>query len=255
MPQKFCLFCGEPPNDKTREHVLPRWLIALTGDESRTATFGFDLSADVDEPKPRRFAFSQFHFPACKACNNRFGALERLAKPIVVKLLERMSLTPREASTLLDWLDKVRVGLWLGIHQLDKNVEGIRPRFYVEHRVARKDRMLLLGYSLETQKHLSFAGPTLLAFRWLPSAFSLVVNNLFLVNISSDFLLARRLGFPYPQAPGQSLGRYMPDYIALRPGLGRVLRPIFRGALQFDGIAFHQPIFPLGEYPQCRPLY
>ena len=33
--EKRCIFCGKKPSEKNREHIIPRWLIALTGDPKR----------------------------------------------------------------------------------------------------------------------------------------------------------------------------------------------------------------------------
>jgi hypothetical protein len=32
---KRCIFCGNPPSAKNKEHVVPKWLIELTGDPKR----------------------------------------------------------------------------------------------------------------------------------------------------------------------------------------------------------------------------
>jgi hypothetical protein len=29
--EKFCLFCAALPSGKTKEHVVPRWLLRMTG--------------------------------------------------------------------------------------------------------------------------------------------------------------------------------------------------------------------------------
>ena len=155
----------------------------------------------------------------------------------------------------MDWLDKVRVGLWLGYHQLDKNFEGIRPRFYVHHRIGRKDRLLVLASRADKRQLLSIIGPTTLAFRFVPSAFGLVINRLCLVNVSCDYLLARRLGFPYPPAPIISIAQQTPDYCELGRGLHRVLRPIYTGPLHLDGAVFYQPMFPSELTWPARPFY
>ena len=253
---KFCLFCGDRPVDKNKEHVLPLWLIELTGDPTRQANFGLDLSQGVKNAKPRQYAFSQFQFPACAACNDKFGKLENAAKPIVLKLLALEKLTATEISILLDWLDKIRIGLWLGVHQLDKNFEGIIPQFYVRYRIGRKDRMIIMAYGALERQQLSFTGPTTLAFRFLPSAFGLIINRLCLVNISFDYLLGRRLGFPYPSNPLISLGGPQGrDYCELRAGLYRVLRPIYPGPRPLAGITYHQAMFPSENGQPPRSLY
>jgi hypothetical protein len=35
---KVCVFCGEKPTNKTKEHIIPEWLIELTGDINRDFT-------------------------------------------------------------------------------------------------------------------------------------------------------------------------------------------------------------------------
>jgi hypothetical protein len=87
MSAKFCLFCGERPEGKSKEHVLPRWLIELTGEPTRIANFGLDLSQDVEAAARRQYAFSQFQFPACAVCNGSFSTLEDKAKKIISKIL------------------------------------------------------------------------------------------------------------------------------------------------------------------------
>ena len=73
---KFCIFCGGEPVAKNKEHVLPQWLIELTGNPKRLAGFGIDLFSS----KQRKYSLNQFQFPACKDCNNEFSSLEGKAK-------------------------------------------------------------------------------------------------------------------------------------------------------------------------------
>jgi hypothetical protein len=255
MPRKFCVFCGERPEGKNKEHVLPRWLLELTGDPTRPANFGLDLSQGVENAKPRKYAFSQFQFPACEVCNGLYSTLEGKAKAIVLKLLASEGLTSHEISTLLDWFDKIRVGLWLGYHQLDKNFEQIHLRFYIRDRIGRKDRLLILAFRSDKRELLSFVGPNLLAFRFAPSALGLIINGLCFVNISCDYLLARRLGFPYPRSPLISIGSQKTDYCELGAGLHRVLRPIYQGPLQLSEAIYCQPMFPSEMTWRARLLY
>jgi hypothetical protein len=121
--KKFCVFCGKLPQEKNKEHVLPRWLIALTGNPNRIGSFGIDFTK-----KPfsvRRFSFDSFTFPACSDCNAAFSLLEATAEPVVRKMLAFQPVNSSELIVLLDWLDKVRVGMWLGFFYLDKNFVGI----------------------------------------------------------------------------------------------------------------------------------
>ena len=73
--EKVCIFCGERPESKNLEHVLPRWLIELTGNPKRRARFGYRRSVE-GRPVERSFAFDAFKFPSCTECNQRFGELE-----------------------------------------------------------------------------------------------------------------------------------------------------------------------------------
>jgi hypothetical protein len=255
MATKFCLFCGDRPVGKNKEHVLPQWLLELTGDPTRIANFGLDLSHGIENATPRQYAFSQFQFPACAVCNGIFGTLEGKAKAVVLKILASEKLFAQDISTLLDWLDKVRVGLWLGYHQLDKNFEGIHPRFYVQHRLGRKDRLLVLASRNDERQLLSFVGPATIAFRFLPSALGLVINRLCLVNISCDYLLARRLGFPYLRTPIISIASQTPDYAEIGAGLQRVIRPVYEGPLQLPGAVYYQSMFRSELTWPARPLY
>jgi hypothetical protein len=106
-PKKLCVFCGSAPESKTREHVIPQWLIKLTGDPKRKANFHIDWKKNP--PGIRQFAFDQFTFPACDTCNSNFAKLEGAAHEIVTALLAGGELAETDFHLLLDWLDKVRV--------------------------------------------------------------------------------------------------------------------------------------------------
>ena len=59
MVERFCVFCGAKPNKKSREHIIPQWLIELTGDPQRQAVFGPFLDERTRELTYRNFAFDQ----------------------------------------------------------------------------------------------------------------------------------------------------------------------------------------------------
>src|SRR5215831_17553277 len=100
--KKFCVFCGNHPKDKNKEHVLPQWLLRLTGDPNRVGNFGIDFTK---EPfSVRRFAFDSLTFPACSECNTGFAALEAGAEQVVLKLLDCQVVTTSDLILLLDWL-------------------------------------------------------------------------------------------------------------------------------------------------------
>lgn len=193
---KFCVFCGKKPNGKTKEHVIPKWLIELTGDPKREINVGIDYTG---KNKPfRRFAFNQFTFPACNDCNNKYSKLEAETKIIVDKILNNEKISAIQVSTFLDWMDKVRVGVWLGFILLDKNHLNIEPNFHVEKRIGQFDRVLMIEKSTNHVDRLNFSGADSPSFTFTPSAFCLSINDYSFTNISYMFLLSRRMGFPYP---------------------------------------------------------
>ncbi|MBL0075848.1 MAG: hypothetical protein IPP41_07900, partial [Rhodocyclaceae bacterium] len=168
--------------------------------------------------------------------------LEADAKNLVERALASDPLSAIEISRLLDWLDKVRVGLWLGFHMLNKDFFGVEPNFHIKRRIGQFDRILLVQRSMTTQKRLNFAGADTPAFSYHPSAFTLTINDVFLTNISSAYLLSRRLGLPYPDRL-----YLLPDrhelFCKLQPGLNRVLRPVVQRTWPRDARVIYQPMF------------
>lgn len=243
---KFCVFCGKPPTDKNKEHVVPRWLIGLTGDHKRNIFVGFkkDLKNGFED---RTFAFDQLVFPACEACNSKYSALEISAKSIVEKLLAEEALTGTEISKLLDWLDKVRIGLWLGFNQLDKNYADVDPHFHIDSRIGQYDRLLFVEKSNFDHSRLNFGGVDTFSFALTPSAFVLVINNFYLTNVSYMFLLSRRLGFPYPSSISMDADSHQMK-CDFSQGLERVMKPILRKPILERGILIYQPMFAGGLF-------
>ena len=98
------------------------------------------------------------------------------------------------SSRLLDWLDKVRVGLWLWLfEQAGENVSS-EPKFRINGRLARKDRMMLVRRYPEgpPMRGLALLGMDRF-FMGLPSVMGMLINNILLVSISSDFLILRHI--------------------------------------------------------------
>jgi hypothetical protein len=110
--EKRCIFCGNPPSAKNKEHIIPKWLIELTGDPKREWYLGVKFG-EPGKP-PRVFSADQFQFPACESCNSRYSNLEGRARGCFVKLWDNKPLTAGEWDDLLDWFDKVRIGLFIG---------------------------------------------------------------------------------------------------------------------------------------------
>lgn len=238
---KVCVFCGGKPDGKTKEHVVPRWLIKLTGDPKREVFLGF-IKDFKNEFKERKFSFDQFTFPACGRCNNKYAALEGTVQPIVIKVLNEEDISVEELSSFLDWLDKVRIGLWLGMIQLDKNYADIDPNFHIETRISQYDRMLVVEKSDADKRKLNLGGVDTFSFALTPSAFVLIINNYYFTNISYMFLVHRRLGFPYPETmyiqPDDE--RVEANFVE---GRGRIMLPLLRKSIKEIGSIVYQPMF------------
>jgi len=211
--EKRCIFCGKPPNKKNNEHVVPKWLIELTGDPKREWHLGVRTSHP--ELKIRKYAADQFQFPACEACNGRYAALEGRAKAHVTNLLAGNDIIAAAWDDLLDWFDKVRIGLWLGTMMLNKNWPIPEPNFFVDQRIGQKDRCVLVYPGNPDAKLLNMTGASDPVFMYSPSAFMLVVNGLIFVNVSYEFLLSARMGFPYPcKTTVKGARKYVEDFAA-----------------------------------------
>lgn len=228
--------------------MIPTWLIELTGDPKRRVRIGLDLTS-TPPLKKREFAFDSFTFPACEECNSSFSDLESRAKRIVTRMLERRPLTFADLTIFMDWLDKVRVGLWLGGIMLNKNCHGVRPSFHIQRRIGSADRFVAI-YETDDDKSegLSWGGTDSPAFHFMPSCFSLTVNRFCFVSVSSDFLFAQRIGFPYPKA------RYYDETgkhrVSLAPGTEAVSWPLF----DYDfGAACRQVWQPAVPWRQITP--
>ncbi|MFC1794219.1 hypothetical protein ACFL3Q_11600, partial [Planctomycetota bacterium] len=188
VPNRFCVFCGNRPENKNKEHILPQWLISLTGNPSRVVNFGLDYT----NGKVINFSWSSFVAPACERCNSDYADLEGVAKYLLQKLITRKHLTGLEYISLLDWLDKVRIGLWLTYHMIQKNPTGISPSFHINSRIASKDRMLAV-YLMQTENEgMNAFGVESLVFHRMPSCFVLNINNIAILNMSCDYLFSRR---------------------------------------------------------------
>ncbi|HEX8015803.1 MAG TPA: hypothetical protein VF465_11265, partial [Flavobacterium sp.] len=103
--RKFCVFCGEKPVDKNKEHVIPQWLIKYTGEPNRITLIA------KKEGKEIKFSWLNFVFPACEECNSNFSNIESKIQPILVKIDNENSVTHDEINLFLDWIDKIRIGV------------------------------------------------------------------------------------------------------------------------------------------------
>ena len=215
---KQCVFCGENPVSKNKEHILPRWLIEYTGDPKRLMKLPvFDCEKRVYSMK--ELAFDQFVFPACEVCNNGFAELEGKAKQAFLALLEKRTINMHCAEILLDSFDKVRVGLWLAAQVWDKSPALIQPRFHIQDRIAMHDRILWISSCKQSQKCLRVTGINDQIFKFIPSYFSLRVCNIAFVSASAIGLCAGPLGLPRIKIDRRIDDRYVDaDVVMPKPG-------------------------------------
>lgn len=240
MTLKYCVFCGKKPEGKNKEHVVPHWLIKKTGDPNRQAQFTTDMV--LFQGKDRAYSFDQFTFPACGQCNTDFSVLELKAKSVLEKIEIDAFLSAEELSCFFDWLDKVRVGIWLGFNQLDRRIVDVEPKFHIANRVGEYDRMLLVQKSNTKNKRINLIGVNSLSFAATPSVFGLAINDMYFTNISYNHLFSRRCGFPFPineQWDPERRG-IICDLVG---GIGRLMSPLVRRSIPAGSKVFYQPMF------------
>lgn len=235
-PNQLCVFCGERPQSKTKEHIIPRWLIEKTGDPKRLARFAYNFSTD----RPVEFAFDQFTFPACQACNEQFSDLESYAKRVLTKLEDLAPLSEIDITFFLDWLDKIRIGLWHGHLRLTGDRYKVQPRMFIQPRLGMHDRMVAIYRTPIADQRINFVGHDSILFQHIPSCFLLIINNLYFFNVSRDFVFARRVGFPYP-AQLRSKGWGGPVEYYLAEGIHRIMKPILKTPIVRPCLEFYQP--------------
>lgn len=248
--ERFCVFCGQKPRNKTKEHIVPQWLIEYTGKKNRIISVGYDAK----NKKTRYFAFDKLTFPACDECNNKFSKLENETKNILINILENNQLYNNDINTLLDWFDKVRVGLWLLFYSLNDNFMNIDPNFHIANRIGQYDRMIIISKVKDkVERGINFLGTDTSAFQINPCCFTLRINEYYFFNVSKAFLFSNKMGFPYPIK-----SEYIDDdsdivSVFLTSGKKRKVLPLIRKKDFLSGIEIYQPMFkpllcdPLGE--------
>jgi hypothetical protein len=185
---------------KTREHVFPKWLIALTGEPNRKANFGLPWA-------PQMFAFDQFQFPACRACNGAFSVMEERSCAVVKTLLKGKTVHCDALRVMLDWFDKLRVGIWLSELMLHENPFGIRPKFHISLRIGAADRILYIARTRAGAEGLSFWMYGDPVFMHCPSVATIRINHLAFVTFSCNGSVGPVVGHPYLRVRPRMLTR------------------------------------------------
>lgn len=238
---KACVFCGRASGKTTKEHVIPRWLMRLANNQDSQLRIwlplktGSNITSEVLEINQ-----SRMQFPACLACNQHYAQLEARAKLVVEKILQERSFSAEELSLFLDWLDKVRVGLWLGMRLLENDPFQMPVNFHIADRIGAKDRAVFIYKIEEDRKGWGCFGISTPNFHKHPSCFTLFVNSFYFLSVSTDFLLSKRMGFAYPLRARTLSGgkvqfdivegnhRFGPPFVEFKfaPGCGQIYQPI-----------------------------
>lgn len=236
---RICIFCGKPPENKNKEHVLPYWLLEMTGNPKRVVNHGVNWSTG----KLMQWAFDEFVFPACKDCNDSWSDAENVMKKVVGALCNDELLSPGEYVLLLDWLDKVRIGLWLGHRYLQRT--PVTPHFTIDTRVGRKDRMMAM-YLIRDRPGLNMFGTETPIFQYAPTVFALRVNKVLLLNASWDWMCSKRCGYPFPKKLEQSVDTGVLACSDFRRHFGPAF-PVMRGLIE-PAVLLFQPAAQLGLF-------
>lgn len=239
---KVCIFCGQPPQDKNKEHIIPKWLMKLTDTENKSMIVGINFATT----QPIQFNFSSFTFPSCTKCNSDFAEIEALVKPTVEKILVDEYVDAVELVRLLDWFDKVRISLWLAIQYQNKGTFNMDPKYFVNTRVGLKDRMLAITNCYDGYKGLRWTGANTFCFVMSPTCLTLKVNNILFTNCSSDFVLSEQLGFPYIVFERPNPKSNLTDF-QLIDGKNKTTHKLFNSRLYPPTTIISQPIFSIGK--------
>jgi hypothetical protein len=160
----------------------------------------------------------------------QFCHLGDRARGVVEGLLVGADLAEGDFHLLLDWLDKVRVGLWLSKYILEENRLGITPNFYIAQRFRAFDRGVIVIRHTGKKSSVSITGTFLPSFVISPTAFALVINSVVLINLTEMDLCSRRLGFPFLKKV--ALLPTGPIKAEVRPGIKRCMQPILKNFRQ-----------------------
>lgn len=237
---KFCVFCGKPPVDKNREHIIPQWLIKYTERGKMPVVKVMEPDGTL---KPK-ISYMNFTMPACEACNEEFSQLEGLVKPILLNILAGKPVSAREISLFLDWMDKVRLGLRLSMVYLQNGLNQEPPHTFIKQRTGYADRMLIIEkIKPQPDVRLAFPDTHTRFFKTAAQSFQFIIDNYVFTNASAPFIVSSKLGFPYAthmetlDAPNVLVDNWM-------PGTERTRGPVFGNVFPAqDKMIVYQPIF------------
>jgi hypothetical protein len=242
---KFCVFCGNKPSTKSKEHIIPQWLIKLTGEPNRQIHIGPMWDSSTNSLNIKEFSFDQFQFPACDDCNESYSKFESTNKEIIVRLLDNGPLSADDFSSLLNWIDKIRIGLWLAYNYLQKNLSSVEPNYFISSRIKRSDRSIFIYKSNSSKPGINFLGTNVPAFQYLPICFTIRINQYCFFNLATDFLISKNIGLPYANSISYTDGKG--SKFSFKQGTGRIIYPLIRKTFDKNATEIYQPFFSRPE--------
>lgn len=166
--------------------MIPTWLQKFAGNEKTPAFFSSPSGT-------RNLHWSSLTLPACNECNTKYSKLENDTKAVFAKIEEGKVLAS-DVSTLLDWLDKVRIGYWLLMLTHGKSSHSIDPNFAINQRIAKADRLVRVFKYPDAAKGIAVIGSNTGAFWRMPSAMTIVIKDIVLLSVSSGGFLSETMG-------------------------------------------------------------
>ena len=236
-----CVFCGKEIIDKTKEHIIPKWLIKLTGDEKREITLGYKYWDD--SRLEMKIPFNTLTIGSCAECNKIDSKLENESKGIIENIVNNNTILYSNINVLCNFFDKLRIGMWLYYNKVSHNMANIVPHFSINNRINRFDRILGI-YRINKNEGMRFTGVNTLAFQLCPSVACFTIKNYIFLTFSYSFLLAYRFGFPYPKNETISIDKNDVMYCDMMPGTNKVKEPLLRREMVHHGVEIYQPVIP-----------
>ena len=116
------------------------------------------------------------------------------------------------------------------------------PQFHIQDRVAQKDRALLIFETDDELEGIALGGFDTPVFHSTPSVCFIGINRFYFVSVSSDFVLAKQLGWPYASA--RKLVDIDTDgaHMEVEEGTQQITPPIFTSPPLSVGTVLLQPI-------------
>ena len=235
---RLCVFCGEPPESNSPEHVIPQWLIRLTGDPKRSISVP---RFEHDRGKILAMPFDQFVFPACHACNSAYSDLEGAASRCMPSMLAGEPLAASDFVTLLQWFDKVRLGCWSAARYHTQGLWPLSQNYSISQYIGGTDRGLIMFRLRDAPPGINFIGANSPIFQWTPCCLGVRINDLLVICLAHQWLVAKSLGFPFPAKMLYVGGMTMLD---IRSGRERVTSPVLPVLFRRDGVGIWQAIWP-----------